>query len=156
MTRKIHLILLLCFISLTASSAFAKQMSSQDRQKWLTEMRTYKHEFFTRELSLSKEQVSKFFPIYDEMEDKLNSISQQTRELERKTINDASASDLECEKAASAVFEQKKTEAEIELDYFDKFKTILSPRQLLNLKPTERKFVQQVVNYKKKKKTTTN
>jgi Spy/CpxP family protein refolding chaperone len=81
------------------------------------------------------------------MEDKLNKLGAETRDLERKVTSDTDASAVECESTARALFEQKKNEGEIELQYFEKFKEILTPRQLVNLKNVERKFVQQVVNY---------
>ena len=145
--RRYISILILAFVTIAAFGNDAKKMSNEDRQKWLLEMRNYKHDYISRELSLSKDQSNKFFPIYDQMEDELNTIGTQTRDLERKVISDESANAVECEAAARALFEQKKNEGEIELQYFEKFKDILTPRQLVNLKNVERKFVQQVVNY---------
>lgn len=133
-----------------ACAAWAQQpeqkgMSDEDREKWLTELRNYKHDVIARELKLSREQQDEFFPIYDEMDNQLNQISTETRELEAKVNSDANASDLECETAARALFEQKSREGAIETEYFDKFKEILSPKQLIRLKNAERKFTQQLV-----------
>jgi Spy/CpxP family protein refolding chaperone len=145
--RRYITILLIAIATISAFAADIKKMSDEDRQKWLIEMRNYKHDYITRELSLSRDQANKFFPIYDDMEDKLNKLGAETRDLERKVTSDTDASAVECESAARALFEQKKNEGEIELQYFEKFKEILTPRQLVNLKNVERKFVQQVVNY---------
>ena len=78
--------------------------------------------------------------------DELERIYRETRNLESRTLRNDKSSDTECEAAARAVFEQKKNEAEIELQYFDKFKEILTPQQLLRLRSAERTFVQHVVN----------
>lgn len=133
-----------------ACAAWAQQpdqrgMSDEDREKWLTELRNYKHDVLTRELKLTREQQAEFFPIYDEMDDQLNQISIETRELEMKVNSDPDASDLECETTARALFEQKSREGAVETEYFDKFKEILSPKQLIRLKNAERKFTQQLV-----------
>lgn len=146
--KKIAMAIMLAICALSA--AYAQQpeqrgMSDEDREKWLNELRNYKHDVLARELKLSREQQAEFFPIYDEMDDELNQISTDTRELEAKVYNDPDASDLECETAARALFEQKSREGEVETAYFDKFKEILSPKQLIRLKNAERKFTQQLV-----------
>ena len=103
----------------------AQHMSDENRIAWTGEMRKYKHQWLTKELER---------------------IYRETRNLESRTLRKDKSSDTECEAAARAVFEQKKNEAEIELQYFDKFKEILTPQQLLRLRSAERTFVQHVVN----------
>ena len=51
------------------------------------------------------------------------------------------------ESAASAVYSQKEREGKVEMEYYDKFKGILTPRQLLGLKSAEKRFTQQLVRY---------
>lgn len=123
----------------------AQRLTDEDRAKYLTELRNQKHEFLIRELELTRDQQNAFFPIYDEMDDTLNRISEETRLLETKVTNDSKATDTEIESASRAIFEQKSREGEIETQYFVKFKEILKPRQLLSLKNAERKFTQQLV-----------
>lgn len=119
----------------------------ENRERYINEIRAYKHNYIAKELELSKEQQKEFFTVYDEMEDELMKINDETRELERKTEADKDASDTELEAAATAIFSQKQKEGEIEMSYFDKFKKILNNRQLLRLKNTERKFTQQLVRH---------
>lgn len=127
-------------------SAAQDRLSDSDRQRWLSELRTYKHDYLVKELDLTKDQQREFFPLYDKMEDEVERISSETRALEAKADN-KDASDLEIENAARTVFEQKRAEGQIEMTYFEKFKEILSPRQLLRLKNAERKFTQQLVKH---------
>jgi len=140
--------LIILVASLAVASSFAQERLSQsDRDRWLNELRTYKHEYLVKELSLSKEQQRDFLPLYDSMEDEVERINAETRELEAKAVDNAEASDLEIENAARTLFEQKRAEGQIEMTYFEKFKEILSPRQLLRLKNAERKFTQQLVKH---------
>lgn len=122
-------------------------LSDADRQRWLGEMRNYKHDFLTKELSLTREQQRDFFPLYDEMEDEIARLNAETRDVETRAEANADATDIELENAARTVFELKRAEGQIEMTYFDRFKTILTPRQLLLLKNTERRFTQQLVNH---------
>lgn len=144
--RNRRYILLLLSVVLTAIAALAQgQYSPADRQRWLGEMRTLKNEYLTRELGLSKEQQRDFLPLYNEMENEINRLNTETRETESRAAADADATDLQLENAARTIFEQKRAEGQIEMTYFDKFKEILTPRQLLQLKNAERKFTQQLV-----------
>ncbi len=121
-------------------------LSSTDRERWLDEIRNLKHDYLAKELNLTREQQNEFFPLYDAMQDEIEQLNTRTRELEAAISSDESASDLQVENAARTVFEQRRAEGQIEMTYFDKFRDILNPRQLLQLKDAERKFTRQLVN----------
>lgn len=124
-----------------------QQLNSGDRERALTEMRAYKHDALAKELALSKEQQRDFFPIYDEMDSRLQQINNETRELERKVMAADDASDTEIEAAAVEIYAQKQKEGKIEMEYFEKFKDVLTPRQLLKLKTAEKRFTQTLVRH---------
>lgn len=63
-----------------------------DRERFRAEVRNYKHEFLARELDMSKEQQREFFPVYDEMDDAIDKIATETRDLETRTASKAAAS----------------------------------------------------------------
>lgn len=145
--RKLVIVLLMSLFAsaLTAEAQQRRRLTAEDRQKYLSEMRQYKHDFLVKELDLTRDQQNSFFPVYDKMDDELTQVAEDIRDLEDKVDSDDKASDIEIEAAARAMFEQKSKEGDIEKAYFDKFKSILSPRQLLKLKSAERKFTQQLV-----------
>ena len=126
--------------------------SENQRQEYLENLRNYKHDFFKKDLNLTREQENSFFRAYDQMDEELLKIGDETRALERKISNDAGATDTEIESAARVLFEQKKKEGEVELKYFEEFKKILTKRQLLKLKDTERKFNRALLGNSRKRK----
>ena len=146
MIRKAYLLIVLV-ASFSVIAAAQNQNDNIDRQKWMNEMRNFKHDFLAKDLELSKEQQHDFFAAYDEMEDRINRLNLETRELEQKTLADPDASDVALEAAARASYHLKNEECKIELEYFDKFKEILSPQQLIRLKNSERKFTQQLMQH---------
>lgn len=82
--------------------------ATDDRAKWFKELRQYKHEFLAKELGLTKDQQSKFFPIYSEMTKKIMRLNDDTRTMEgRIDRSKTEVSDLEYEKGAEALFELK-------------------------------------------------
>lgn len=148
--RRILTVILLAVVACSVATAQKhnrKPLTTEQRQKALSEMRNFKHNMLTRELELSKDQQAKFFEFYDQMDDELMAINDETRELERKTLNDAEASDTELNATARAMYEQKQREAEVELKYFDKFADVLTPRQLVKLKGAERKTALRMASF---------
>ncbi len=156
MKRRFVSSLVLVLMLMSAFCAAAQgNLSDTDRQRWLQEIRTYKHEFLAKELSLSKDQQREFFALYDRMEDEVERLNSDTRDTEQRAIDNKDATDLELSNAARTIFELKRAEGQIEMTYFDKFRDILTPRQLLMLKNAERKFTQQLVNHHRRAKRTT-
>ena len=143
---KFSLIFLVLFSALSLS-AQRQAPSKADRERFMSEMREYKHELIAKELDLTKEQQRDFFPLYDAMEDEIERINNETRENEQRLAENPDATELELENGARTVFEQKRAEGQIEMTYFEKFREILSPRQLLKLKNAERKWQQQLFNH---------
>lgn len=147
------LALILAAFFMAAPAAMAKKARGNEgpRKEWMADLRNYKHEFYKKDLNLTREQEAPFFKAYDQMDDELMRVGEETRTLERKISTNAEATDTELESAARTLFEQKKREAEIELKYFDEFKNVLTKRQLLKLKETERRFNRALLRYSQNK-----
>ncbi|MDE6556452.1 MAG: hypothetical protein K2K55_05755 [Duncaniella sp.] len=150
--RKIVIVLLLSLIS--SFAAFAQgQPSKQDRESWLKEMQQYKVDFIAKKLSLSDEEKTKFAAIYNKMDKELRAVQDETMKMERQVRKKGDkATNLELEKAAEAQFELKGKEHAIEMKYYPKFKSVLSPTQLFKLKEAERKFMRHVMKEHQKNK----
>ena len=144
-----HITAVLLAVMLTAGVAVAqkRQISPEQRHKVMEEVREFKHNTFVKKLDLTKEQQPEFFKLYDQMDDELMEVNRETRTLERKVTKDSEASDTEMLAAACAMYTQKKTEADIELKYFDKFAEVLTARQMLQLKSVERWIAMQMATY---------
>ena len=133
-------IIAISLIFLSSLATWAAPQGRGDRSQWMTEMRQYKRAYLTKELDLSSQQESKFFPLYEDMEDEIARINDEARSLEKKVADMDNATDADYEKVTEAVYNAKTREAAIEREYLDKFKTILSPRQMFRLKAVERSF----------------
>ena len=59
------LVAVIC-MSLSASAVSAQApLSENERTRWLSEIREYKHEFLAKDLELTREQQREFFPLYE-------------------------------------------------------------------------------------------
>ena len=144
MPRFIPLLCALLFMAMVPAKALAQQLNEDDRNRYVNQIRAYKHDFLAKELGLSKAQQDAFFELYDAMEDRTMDLGGEVRDLEKKA-SAAGASDEEMAAAAIALYSQKMREGEIEIEYYEKFKETLTPAQLVALKSAERKFTQELM-----------
>ena len=135
---------LLPIVLMTAALCCQAQKAdgSSRQQRGREQLIEYRHKFLSKDLDLSAEQQSKFFALYDEMNDRLEAVNDDYRETGRKIDAEGSRlSDVALDACSRRMFEQKKLEGEIELEYYDKFKSILSSKQLARLKQAEMQII---------------
>lgn len=114
---------------------------TERRERALTQLREYKHNVLAKELKLSAEQKTKFFPLYDELDSRREELNAEARDIERRINTDKSLSDVALESYAKRLFEQKQLEGQLELEYYDRFRAILTPRQMALLRSAEMQVV---------------
>lgn len=151
MNRKHILIAFLTVLSFT--QVYAAGQEDNRQQRWLNDVREYKQDFLTREVELTQDQQTQFFPLYNAMENEIFQLNKDSRELERKVSAQNDVSDLEYETTAKAMLDVKNKEAQIESSYFDKYSKILSPKQLFLLKRAETRFSRNMLNHHRDRKT---
>lgn len=135
----------------TFTFANAQKHDGNHRHQWAKEMRKAKNEFIIKEVGISDEQKKEFTDLYESMQKELSKISHETRELSKKVEANPNATDLEFEKAAETMAEAKSKEGQIEKTYFEKFKKILTPKQLFKFKCSESKWTRHLMEMRKRK-----
>lgn len=133
------LALLIIFCAVPGFAAL-QQPKDAELQQWMTEMRQYKQAYFAKELDLSRDQQNKFFPLYEELSDEKFKTEKEARDMEKRVADMANPSDTELEKATEALYDARLRTAQLDKEYLEKFKPILSKKQLFQLNSVERKF----------------
>lgn len=131
----------------TACLSLNAQNPDRNREQWLSEMRELKHDFLARQLKLSAEQREKFFDIYDRMDEEMNRVQTEAKAAESR-IYDADASaitEADYDEAINAQLALKEKESEIEKQSYEELKTVLTKKQLFELKKAERDFTMQIM-----------
>lgn len=149
---KRHILTLLACLFVAIASFNANAQSENERKAWFDNMIQNKIDFIAKQLSLSDEQKVKFGKLYKEMSNETSKLIRDTRALEKSVCNKKNASDIELEKAAEAMAEFKAKEGNIELKYFNQYKTILSSNQLFKLKIAENDWMKRVMRHRNKAK----
>jgi len=145
------LLMLLITATLAAPDVSAQKQSKTERDNWFREMQRVKHEYLVKELGLTKDQQTKFFPVYDAMDEEMRRTFDGIRSMEHQIRKKGDkATDIELERAADAMFNVKSKEAAIEKAYYQKFKKLLTKKQLFNLKRAERHFQRKMINEHRK------
>lgn len=143
--------LILLIIGAACLSANA-QSPERNREQWMSEMRELKHDFLARQLKLSAEQREKFFDIYDRMDEEMDRAQAEARAAESRIYEagDKNISEADYDEAINAQLALKAKESEIEKQSYEELKTVLTKKQLFELKKAERDFTMQIMRQHRK------
>ena len=101
----------------------------------------YKIAFYTKRLNLTSQEAERFWPVYNEYQDKKNGIQQQRILLARNSNqNSVNMSDKELTDAGDKLISLQMEEANLALEFHKKFKEILSPEKVLRLYQAENQY----------------
>ena len=145
--------LIIALIILPLASAFAQENADSvsndgNRRKWLNDVKDYKYQMLEREAQMTPEQAEMFFPLYQEMENKVFMVNLEARQREMQVSdNFDDATDEDFRLAAQALSDVKVLEAEIEKEYYPQFAKILSNKQLFLLKRAETHFASDLLRH---------
>ncbi len=156
MNKQLFFIILFSIISIFQCQTAQANNNGKPQQtdnKWLNEVRNYKHSFLIKELDMTDEQSKEFIPIYTEMENKIYQANREARKLEQEiSATSLHVSDEEYERVATILSQVKTKEAEIEQEYFQRYSKILTKKQLFLLKRAENRFAIDMLNHNKRSK----
>lgn len=107
--------------------------------------------FITQQLNLSPQEAEKFWPIYNEEQDKLDAIKARRREFKKVREDLDHATDKEIDMFLASEVALKQREAEIMKEYNEHFKKVLSPRKVAKLYKAEDDFKKELLKQLKDK-----
>ena len=113
----------------------------------LEKLNAYKIAFFTRRLNLTSQEAEKFWPVYNEFQNKRNLIQVERQTLNRNiNQNELNMSEKEMIEAGDKLISLQVQEAALAQDYHKKFKEILSPVKVIRLYQAENQYRMQLLN----------
>ncbi|MEL7124018.1 MAG: hypothetical protein AAFO07_31560 [Bacteroidota bacterium] len=98
--------------------------------------------YITNRIGLTTEESEKFWPIYNEHNQK---IQQLKRSLRPNNMNFASLSDQEAEDLLTAYMDMEEKQVQLEKELVNDLKAIIGSRRILMLKKAEKEFNQELV-----------
>lgn len=142
--------LLIVFISVNAMAqdgAFIRKKKEQ--------IKTLKVAFITNELSLTPDEASKFWPLYNAFEDKQQEIKKQRLKGYVDRMDNESFDKLSEKEAATMLAQMESSEDELHLakkKFVTSLKGVISPIKILKLKKAEENFNRKLLQQYRDKK----
>ena len=130
------------------------QTQNQEGQNPLTKreaIQAQKNAFITAELKLTPEEAAAFIPLSEELEKKKFEANQQCRKLSRELKHKSNLSDSDYDKVIQVCLDVKVEEAQLEKEYYEKFRKILTPEKLYKHRSAELKFAKSIFSPRLKK-----
>ena len=133
------------------ANTFGQKRKGPDREK----VKAYKIAYITDQLNLSSEEAQKFWPVYNEHEDKMDAMRKQENQSVRKMFRDQDEIDSISEKDAKSIITlvmgiQEKMLSERK-GYIKKLSAILPYRKIVKLQMAERQFKRKLFEELKKR-----
>ncbi len=138
--KKIYLLTIL-FLS---TISFYGQDSYQER---LNNLRSQKIAFITQRIKLTPDEAEVFWPIYNELSEKKDALNKRRKQITFELKNNWDTyTDKEKESLADELIGLKLQDANLSIEYHEKFKKVLSIEQVLKLYQAEIAFKNYLLN----------
>lgn len=145
MKKLLYIIVILCLGVITIQAQNHKKPSISQE-----EFRARQEVFITEKANLSKEEATKFFPVYFELQDKKKKINDRVWGYFKKG-KDPKTTDAQYEEYTDNILNERIASDELDKSYFDKFKKILPPGKLFKVQYAEMKFHRELLKGMNKK-----
>ena len=99
--------------------------------------------FIAEKVALTAEEAAVFIPLDNELLQKKFEIGRDCGRIERELRNKKDKSDAECQKLLKCREEVKEKRDQLDKEYLDKFKKILSAEQILKYQSADREFFEE-------------
>lgn len=126
-------------ISLEAFAQSENRHNKFDKEAFLARRNAY----ITAEVGLTPEEAASFIPLCNELQQKMFDLSRECSRLSREIRQNKNATDAEYTKVLDQCVEVNLKQAQLEKEYYKRFKDILSPQKLLKYRNAESKFARE-------------
>ena len=149
--RKIFFITFAVILVQTSFSVSAQE-ARKDRKSFDKEaFEARRNAFIVTEVGLTPEEAERFIPLCDELRKKRFEVGRECRKLTKQVRSKENPTDADYNEVIDKCLEVEIKEAELEKEYYKKFKQILSPEKLYKYREAEFKFVREFMGHNKKK-----
>lgn len=127
-------------VSINAQNGNDAEKKQQRKEKF-DQFCQFRRDYMMKQIELTEQEAKQFFPLYEELEGKKWKIDKEAREFARRVARSTTVvTDTEYEKAAQALLEKDEKMAQLDREYYDKFKVFLSNEKLFKFKNAQMKF----------------
>ncbi|MDH6344074.1 hypothetical protein M2480_002833 [Parabacteroides sp. PFB2-12] len=121
------------------------QKQRNDRNAMREAFEAKRNAFITAEMGLTPEEAAAFIPLCDELRRKKFEVGHECRMYSRGIEKKENPTPEEYTKATDVCTEVAMKEAQLEKEYYERFKKILAPEKLYKYREAEMKFARQLM-----------
>lgn len=141
--KKSIFITLIAFLFCSSLSLSAQEQKEEKRKFDKEAYQAKRNAYITAEIGLTADEAGDFIPLDNEFRQKMFEIGRECRRLWRENRSKEKISDDNYLKLIDCQIDSKLKEAQIEKEYFEKFKKILSPEKLYKYQQADAKFMKE-------------
>jgi len=131
---------LFSMVSVTVSGQENNRTTFDRNEFWVK-----RNAFITSEIGLTSDEAVKFIPVENEYKQKQFESGRDCRRLTQENQNKKNMTNAEYLKMIDCYLENRMKEVQLEKEYFEKFKKILSPAKLCKYQQADAKFMREYV-----------
>ena len=135
--------LVIIFLVFSSFSLLAQPGATKEERE--ERIKAQKIAFISNELELTPEEAEKFWPVYNQYEDELESKHKEKRKAMKQLRDIDELSEEEAHKLTKRIFELEAQETEIRLKYLDKFADVLGKKKASMVFMAEEKFKRELL-----------
>lgn len=135
MKKYIYIFIILFF-------AFLSNAQTNAKRDKIDELRVT---FITNKVKLTNQETQQFWPLYNELNDKLENLRKTYRLNYIKNFNAELLTDKEAEALLTAEFILKQKEIDLNKEYYEKYKKILPVKKIALIKMAENDFKKELI-----------
>lgn len=136
----------LIFLFLSFGLFYGYGQNSAKKKFDVDEFKRQRREFIVKEVGLTKAEADKFFPLSDELLDKKYELNRAIRTEARGLREKGNGTQAEYEVLVDNILDMHIKETELEKEYYQKFKKVLSAEKLYKYHRAEKQFMRKTVN----------
>lgn len=124
---------------------FSIRLSAQPLGSKREKIESLRVTFITQKINLTTQEAQAFWPLYNEMNDKIEAVRKSFRSQYNKNTNYNFATDKEAEAYLNAELTLKQKEFEIYKEYDEKFRKVLPVKKVAALRRAEEDFKKEII-----------
>lgn len=138
-TQLKHIMYVLLVLLFAKGSLFAQGGAKKDKIDAL------RATYINKKVNFTTQEADAFWPLYDEMNDKLHFARKSFKQQYNNTTNYDFSNDKDAEAYLAAELSLKQKEYEIYRDYYEKFKKILPIKKVASVRRAEEDFKKEII-----------
>lgn len=145
------LFVLLSFFLMGVTSLYSQEKQGKQRHFDVDKFKKEKAEFIKNEVGLTEAEAKAFIPLMNELMDKKFELNRANRKKARELRSKKEKITSDYDFLIEANFDNRAKELQLDKEYYQKFKKIISSEKIYKYQKAESKFMRRMVDYSKTK-----